>query len=151
MSEKKRRKSSKAVMMERIDIILKLRLAMYGYTEICQYITENYKWKVCERTIERYIELADKEIEKTRIPERIEWMKQAKARLDALYKDAYDEGKKTECRRLIESINKVLGFEKIVFEGEIKQPLSDWDLKKLTKSELKELEKLIEKITPPGS
>lgn len=113
---KKYKKSPASVMKQRTEIIMKLRLAYFTEADICQYVSDNLDWKVCERTIYRYIRKADNLIEQIKIPEREEWLRKAGQLLGQLLKEAYAEGNKTECRKLLETANKIHGFEKMALE-----------------------------------
>jgi len=96
---------------ERIKIVAKTILD--GYTNrkiLIQFITETYDWKVGERQIDNYIKSA-KEILSVISENELEFEKSvALNRLDALYTMNYKMHDFRECRNLIETRAKILGY-----------------------------------------
>jgi len=107
----KENRSTKIEKEQRVMLVAKAMLD--GFTNrkiLIQYVTEQYKWDVTERTIDEYIKNArdllrstnenDIELEKTI----------ALNRLDALYYMNYKIHDFRECRNVIESRAKILGI-----------------------------------------
>ena len=96
---------------ERIKIVAKTILD--GYTNrkiLIQFITETYDWKVGERQLDNYIKSA-KEILSVISENELEFEKSvALNRLDALYTMNYKMHDFRECRNLIETRAKILGY-----------------------------------------
>jgi hypothetical protein len=77
------------------------------------------KWNVCEKTIDNYIREANKVIKETAKQSQEEWLEDAKNKLRHLYRLAVLDENLVECRRLIETANKVLGYERLSIDNNI--------------------------------
>lgn len=84
-----------------------------GYTNrrfLLQFLTEKYNWPVTERTLDNYIKDA-KDMLKVVQENELEFEKSlALNRLDALYSINYKINDYRECRSIIETRAKILGF-----------------------------------------
>ncbi len=107
----KENRSTKIEKERRVKLVAKAILEGFSNRKILiQYVTEQYKWDVTERTIDEYIKNArdllrsinenDIELEKTI----------ALNRLDMLYSMNYKIHDFRECRNVIESRAKILGI-----------------------------------------
>jgi len=111
-------KSRKCTAIEaafRIEFIKKLRLAYFGLGDILKNTTVK-KWKITPDGIIYYISQADKQIKEFKKSDMPKWIKECEQRLNDLYYFALRAGNLTECRKVLDTANKILGFEKLKVE-----------------------------------
>jgi hypothetical protein len=110
MARSKHSTTAQHILEDRIHMIMNLCLACTPRWEILQIVSKE-KWRVSDRTIDSYITKARERIVATKIPEKEEWIKEAKARYEDLYKQSHNVGDYGECRRILDSMGKMFGFE----------------------------------------
>ncbi len=147
MAGKHREKANSELVRQRVDTILQLKLSAYTRMQILQYCSEN-KWKICERSIDKYIFKAEEVIHSFRIPKQKGWVEQASQMLLNLYKDSHEANNIGECRRILETMNKIFGYEKVRIESDIK--LTE-DIKIQIIETNKEAEELLDIIRQTGT
>lgn len=100
-----------AELMNRIQVIVQFRIQGARANQIWRYVSEQTTWGVSRRTVERYMNSADKEIR--RMKERdmdIEWSK-AMLRLEELYYKCNSIQDYKNCLQVQKEINELLGFK----------------------------------------
>jgi hypothetical protein len=100
---------------ERVEFIKRLRLAEYAYSDIIK-INKVKRWGVKQDQIFQYIAKADKEIREYKKSDMPKWIKECEQKLKQLFLVNYSLGDFTECRRVLDTANKILGFEKLKVE-----------------------------------
>ena len=105
------KKATGAELEQRITTIYSLLLSGNTYFDIVRYAEK--KWRICSRTADIYIAKAREIIARNAEQTQKDWMDETKSKLLTLYKLALDENDRSECRRIIETANKVLGYEKL--------------------------------------
>lgn len=106
INEKKKRKSSKYICNQRIDLIIELILAGAKRSNILQYITEKENWDVKTRQIENYIRKANDYIQDHSSKNRNKLINKTIAQLEYLYmKSNLQNNYKTSLLALRELIN----------------------------------------------
>jgi hypothetical protein len=111
-------KANKAELENRINEIYLMLINNCSRHELLKSCMK--KWNVCEKTIDNYIREANKLIKETAKQSQEEWLEDAKNKLRHLYRLAVLDDNLVECRRLIETANKVLGYEKLSVDQNIK-------------------------------
>jgi len=114
---KKRHKCTAVQIANRVEIIKKMRLAEYGLYDILKNSIVK-KWKVSEPTVVTYISQADKQIKEYKRSDMPKWIKECEQRLKQLFLVNFQIGEYAECRRVLDTANKILGFEKLKLEVE---------------------------------
>jgi hypothetical protein len=99
----------------RVEFIKKLRLAWYSFSDIL-INAKVKKWKISSDGILYYIAKADKEIKEYKKSDMPKWIKECEQKLIQLYLTNFQIGDFAECRRVLDTANKILGFEKLKVE-----------------------------------
>jgi hypothetical protein len=108
----KYKQSTKAEVEKRIDLVYELLvLKRYRKSEILRFISENEGWRVSQRQVENYISAATERLKKLSMKTREEWLKETKERIEDIYAMAYNKGSISECRMILETENRILGYE----------------------------------------
>lgn len=110
-------KATQIIMEHRIEHIKKLRLAEYTLSDILKNPIVR-KWKVSEASIIAYISKADKKIMEYKRSDLPKWIKECEQKLRSLYLINFQKGNYVECRKILETANRILGYEKLKVEME---------------------------------
>jgi hypothetical protein len=108
--EQKKKKSTKVEIENREYLVYRMLLSGMTRMEIMQNDAVK-AWGLEERQIDNYIAAAKEQIAAIAIPKREEFMKDAIAKLDDLYRLNIANELTNECRLCISTKNKILGFE----------------------------------------
>ena len=119
--KKKKRKYRKGCSIieskRRTQIIYELLLNGCTRSEVIQNITDEHPdIKVSIRQIDNYIKRAKEELYSDYEENKKKWLNKSKKRLNALYRKNMDNKDLKECRSIIETENKVFGYEKSTLE-----------------------------------
>lgn len=74
------------------------------------------EWEVSKRQIQYYIKNAKRKFEDNELKNINQFRELKRKQLDILFEDAYLTRDITECRRIIETQNKILGYDKITVD-----------------------------------
>jgi DNA-directed RNA polymerase subunit F len=113
----KENKSSIAEYEKRVNKVYLMLINNNSRYEIIKHAKK--EWDVQERQVDNYIKEANDIIKETAKQSQEEWLEDTKNKLRYLYKIAMQDGNIIECRRLIETANKVLGYEKLSIDNNI--------------------------------
>lgn len=95
----------------RVSKIVKLMITGHTYQDLVRFSADS--WKVCTRTVDNYIKRAKIKIQEYSKETQKEWLHKSKIRFEELYKRSLKKKDLAECRKIIETANKVLGYEKL--------------------------------------
>jgi hypothetical protein len=122
MSERKKAKkiprSTKAVVIERVDQVKRWLLLEYSHDKLLRL--GSARWRDCDRTIEKYITTATKQINETVLESHEEFRRKMKNHYNELLEQARKDDDFPEYRRVLLDMNRVLGYDqvKVINEGE---------------------------------
>lgn len=117
----------------RIQMITSMKIQGARPFQIWRYVSEQTSWGVSKRTVERYMQAADKEIERAKDRNLDhEWSK-AMLRLDELYNKCNAIQDYKNCLQVQKEINEMLGFKKLEVRttDTTKEDLSGYGFKQL--------------------
>ena len=122
-------KATDAEIAERVKYIYNMMLQGASRHDICQYSSK--RWKVDDRSTDRYIKKARDIQRRNNMQTQQEWVDDLKAKYEELYKRAFMENDKAECRKILQAAHKTLGYEKLQIEhsGSIKTKVNEEQLK----------------------
>jgi hypothetical protein len=118
--KKHRAKNSKAtaiMVQERVAYIQRLRLHEYTGGDILK-LSKVKRWGIKQDAIYAYIAQADKNIREYKKSDLPKWLKECEQKLRELYLHNFLIGDYGECRRVLDTANKILGFEKLKLQVE---------------------------------
>lgn len=99
------------------------------------------RWGVTPARIDDYIAKAKAQIQETIIPLREDFIRDSMAKLDELYQANLKKGMTSECRLIVSTKNKILGFERLTLT--VNNNSKEKQIKEMTDKELDlELESL---------
>jgi hypothetical protein len=120
----KENKCTDAELQQRITQIYELLINAWNRQDILRYVDEQTDWNICESQIDNYITKAKAIIKQNAENTQEEWLNETKNRLSDLYKKNMSLKRYGECRRLLESANKILGYEKLNIDHSGETPSS---------------------------
>lgn len=116
----KQNKCTNGEMNERINKVYQLIIDGFNRRDICRYVSKNTDWDIGNRQVDEYIKKANDIIIEHATETRDEFYKKCQNRFLDLYKKAMSMKDIGECRRILETWNKVLGYEKLTIDQDIK-------------------------------
>jgi len=146
------RKSTRTVVSERIDMILRLRLDGAQAHDLLQYAAE-VGWGVCERTVFNYIKAADELLVERRERSFDKLYARHVAQRDALLARAINAADYGTAARILADSAKLQGLypperSQMDVNHGLQPPAEPLDLSKLTDEQLEQFENLIDLAKP---
>jgi len=120
-------KCNNAEHTERVNKVYELLINGWMRYDILQFVAKRTDWAISDSMVDNYIADAKVTIKENAAETREEFLEKAKNRFKDLYKKAMSEKQLGECRRLIETENKVLGYEKLNIDVKAEINIKDID------------------------
>lgn len=110
-------KSTNAELEMRVNKVYELLINSWNRYDILQYVRKN--WDIEDKQADNYIAKAKEIIKENAKQTQEEWLEDTKNKLQDLYKKAMSQKQTRECRQIIVTANKVLGYEKLSIDANI--------------------------------
>lgn len=121
----KETKCSIAELDKRINKVYEHLVNGWTRYDILQYVAKKTEWAVNSRQIDNYIAEANKLIKENAKETQDEFIEKTKNRFKDIYKKAMSEKELNTCLRSMELENKILGYEKLNLDANMKIEYTD--------------------------